>query len=172
MKTGMWWLAVPVLPLVTSLGFSPPQTAPPVPIGYVSAQRLSAESNQGREAVAKVQALRRERAAEVQQKRRALEATRAQLPLATGEARARLDLQEQEQRADLERSAGRARSAIQALERQTNADILAKVRIVAAEIARERGLKAVLNQESAIVWADPELDLTDAIVARMNATPK
>ena len=55
-------------------------------------------------------------------------------------------------------------------QRQVNAEVLADVKEVMAGIAKEQGVDIVVNLES-VVWADENLDVTDAIIAKMNAAP-
>ena len=36
---------------------------------------------------------------------------------------------------------------------------------------KDRQIQVVLNSEQSIIWAAPSLDLSDAVIARMNAAP-
>lgn len=171
MKTTLAWLAIPVLPAVTWLGMTPQQrpATPAVTVAYVSAQRISNETAEGRAGLARVQALQRERSDDVRLKQQALEGTRRQLPLAQADAKPRLQAQEQQQRSELERAVSRGQADIQALQRQVSADLLTRVKGVIGEVVKGRGIQVVLNLETAVVWGAPSLDLTDAVIARMNA---
>ena len=166
------WLAVPVLPLLAWVGLNQQRPAPAAgPLAYVSAQRISAETTEGKAGLARVQALQRERTADVRTKQQALETTRRQLTTAQADARTRLQTQEQQQRSELELAIARAQADIQSTQRQVSADLLAKVRTVVGEVVKGRDTQVVLNLETAVVWAAPRLDLTDAVIAHMNATP-
>jgi Skp family chaperone for outer membrane proteins len=170
MRAAALWAVIPILFAATWLGAAAQNpTAPSTRVGYVSSLRISSESTEGRSGVAKVQALQREKAAELRQKQQTLEATRARLPMSTAEARPGLEQQEQAQRADLERAAARAQLDVQMLQRQVNAEVLAKVKPIAAAIAKAQGIQVVLDMEGSIVWADSGLDLTDQVLARLNA---
>ena len=172
MNTASIWLGIPVIAVVTSLGAVPQRAAPPADkVAYVSAQRISAESAEGKAGVARVQALQKERGADVREKQQALETTRSQLALAQPDGRARLQALEQQQRTEFERAVARAQADIQGLQRQVSADVLTRVRGVVGEVVKGRDIQVVLNLETAVVWAAPSLDLTDAVIARMNASP-
>ena len=148
------------------------QDLPSSRIGYVSSQRISAESVDGRAGVARVQALQQQKSAEVRAKQQVLEATRLKLVQATeGAERLPLQLQEQQQRQDLERTITQGQSDIQSLQRQVNAEILAKVKEILDDVLKGRDIQLVLNVETAIVWAAPGLDLTPLVLERLNAKP-
>jgi Skp family chaperone for outer membrane proteins len=49
--------------------------------------------------------------------------------------------------------------------------VLVRVRSVVGEVVKGRHIQLVLNLENAVVWAAPSLDLTDAVIERMNASP-
>ena len=172
MKTALIWFAIPLVPALTSLGLAPQrQGVPAGTVAYISAQRITAETPEGKASVARMQALQRERGDDLRQKQQAIETTRSQLAMAQADGRARLQAQEQQQRSDLERAVARMQADLQALQRQTSADVLARVRGVVGEIVKGRDIQVVLNLETAVMWAAPSLDLTDAVIARMNAVP-
>lgn len=164
--------AIPLVLVVTWLVMAQQRQAPrSLAVAHVSAQRIGTDTTEGRAGVARVQAVQRERAEDVRRKQQALEATRSQMSQAQAGDRARLQAQEQQQRVELERSVAKAQVDIQAVQREVNADLLAKVKAVVAEIAPGLNIQLVLNSESAVVWAAPNLDLTDTVITRMNASP-
>jgi Skp family chaperone for outer membrane proteins len=138
-------------------------------VGYVSSQRISAETTDGKAGVAKVVGLRRQRAAEVKKLQALLNDTTSQLAIASAEAAPALRQQEQRQRADLQRLAVQSQADVQRMERQQSAELMTKVRAVLDGLAKERRLQVILNSESAVVWGEPSLDLTSVVVERMNA---
>jgi Skp family chaperone for outer membrane proteins len=173
MKTVFVWSAIPALTAaVTWVGVAPQRKASPTGVvAYLSVQRITNETREGKDGLARVQALQRERGDEVRQKQQALEVIRNQLSLAQPEARLRLMSQEQQQRLELERAVARGQADLQSLQRQMNAEMNARVRTVVAEIVKGQDIQVVLNLEAAVVWAAPSIDLTDAVIGRMNATP-
>lgn len=153
------------------LGLAAQAPSRPGGIGYVSTQRITDETTEGKASVARVQAFQRDAAAEVREKQRALEATRSQLPLAQAAARSQLEQQEQRQRVELERAVQKAQADVQALQREASGAVVANVRKAVEHVVRGRNIQVVLNYESSVVWAAPGVDLTNEVIARMNATP-
>jgi len=169
MRISHTWFAITLLPAAAWLGLAPQAPAPSIGVAYVSAQRIGTDTVEGRAGVARVNNLQRERSDDLRQKQQVLDATRSQLRLAQADAREKLQVQERQQRTELERAAARAQADIQAIQRQVNADLLAKVKATVAELAPARNIQVVLNSEAALVWAAPSLDLTDSVVAKMNS---
>ena len=140
-------------------------------VGYVSAQRLVSESNAGKAESARLQAAQQERAADLKARQAAWQATRQQMTQVASDpaALAKLAQQEQQQRAELEQAAQQANSELQAMQRQIQVDLSNTAKPIIAELAKARGFSVVLNSDAAIAWADPGLDLTYALIQRMNA---
>lgn len=172
MRAVLAFLALPVVP-VLAFSLLPQRESPAPSIAFVSAQRISAETVEGKAGVARVQALQRERTADLRTKQQALEETRRELARTTIDAaeRVKLQAQEQSQRTELERAAARAQLDLQALQRDINQELRGKVVGVLEEVAKEKRVQVVLNAETAVVWAAPELDLTAEVIARMSAAP-
>jgi Skp family chaperone for outer membrane proteins len=149
-----------------------PQSRPVPSVAYVSPQRILAESTEGKNQVAKFQALQQQKATDLRVKQQALEGTRQQLAQATDAAsRAQLQQNEQQQRTELERATGQAQAEMQALQRQAQNELNAKVKPVVEEVAKAQNIQLVLSSDVAVVWASPSLDLTAAVIGRMNAPP-
>ena len=84
------WLAMTVLPAL-AVGFAQSRPAQAIgPVAYVSSQRISSETADGKAGIARLQALQRERTTDARTKQQALEATRRQLAAAEGDERVRL----------------------------------------------------------------------------------
>ena len=164
------WLAITAIP---ALAFGVAQQSPARatgPVGYVSAQRISNETADGKAGVARLQASQRERQAEMRTKQQTLESTRQQITLAKDDvARVRLRAEEQQQRTELERLAAQSQSDLQTLQRQVSAEVATKVKAAVEEVIKGTGVQIVLNGESSVVWASPGLDLTSLVIERMNA---
>ncbi|MCC7009098.1 MAG: OmpH family outer membrane protein [Acidobacteria bacterium] len=161
-------LLLGLLPVVSTANAA--QAPAPLRIAVVSSQRISAESAPGKAAVAKVQALQQQRNADLRTRQQAIEALRQRIAQAPDAgALAPLLREEQQQRAEFERSAAQAQVDVQALQRQLNADLGRVVRTVLEELAKARGVDVVLNLETAVVWVGPSLDLTNAVIERLNA---
>ena len=141
----------------------------PSAAAYISSNRLFTESTQGRAEATRIQNLQRQRATELRAKAQTLEATRQQLAAATDPgARTQLQQQELQQRADLERSTQQAQLEMQNLQREVDADLRRRVRAALDEMMKTQSYQLVINSDAAVMWASPELDLTSAVIARMN----
>lgn len=170
MKTLPVWLAVTVLGAI-AVGLAQPRAVTaPGPVAYVSSQRISNETADGKAGVARLQTLQRERAADVRTRQQALETTRQQMTLAKDDAaRVRLRAEEQQQRTELERAAAQSQADFLSLQRQVSAEVATKVKAAVQEVVKGTEVHLVLNGESSVVWAAPGLDLTSAVIERMNA---
>ena len=152
-------------------------TVPPgATVAYVSGSRLSVESAPGKEGQARVRTLQQQRATELRTRQQTLEATRQKLALMTEDAE-RVPLQQQElvQRGDLERATAQAQADIQALQREINTELQAKVKAELDELLKGTSIQVVVQFETSIIWSVPGLDMTTAVIQRLNrraaATP-
>jgi Skp family chaperone for outer membrane proteins len=141
---------------------------PTLPVAYVSGQRIFAESGEGKALRAKLQAQQQQRANDLRTRQQTLEGLRKQLAQATDNA-ARVQLQQQElqQRTDLERATTQAQTEMQNLTRQVQTEFQGRVRGVLAEIVKGQNVQMVLNGDAAVVWSAPGLDLTSAVIERL-----
>jgi outer membrane protein len=164
------------LALALTLAFSASaQRASLVPAGsrvaYVSGQRLSSESNEGKAGTIRLQALQQEKAADVRARQQALEAVRQQLARADAGARAALEQDEQQRRAELERAVAQAQVDIQNVQREISADLMTKVRAILEEVVAGTDVEIVLQSDGPVIWAAPSLDLTPVVIERLSAQP-
>ena len=60
---------------------------------------------------------------------------------------------------------------LQNLQRQISNDLMAKVRPILEELVAGTDVQIVLQADGPILWAAPGLDLTQAVVERLNAAP-
>ena len=143
---------------------------PSLAVGYVSAQRVFAESADGKAQVARVQVLQQQRANELRARQQTLESLRKQMAQATENA-ARVQLQQQElqQRTDLDRATVQAQLELQNFQRQVQAEFQARLRGVLDELVKGQGLQLVLNADQAVLWSAPGMDLTNSAIERLNS---
>ena len=167
-------VTIPITSMATMFALAPAGQAPPAAkatVAYVSAQRILTESTEGKAKLARGQALQQQRAADLKTKQQTLEATRQQLAQATdNSARARLLQQEQQQRLELERATGQAQIDLQTLERQANNELLGRVKAVLDDVTKGQDVQLVLNADTAVMWAATSLDLTAAVIQKLNDT--
>ncbi len=169
------FVTMSIASLTTIFSLSGAQQAPRGPrtstIAYVSAQRIVAESNEGKAELARIQAMQQQKASELQAKQQTLEATRQRLAQSSdGSARLQLQQQEQQQRLELERATAQVQMDLQAFQRQMNADLQGRVRSIVSDLVRAQDLQLVLNGDAAVIWGATALDLTATVVQKLNET--
>jgi Skp family chaperone for outer membrane proteins len=156
---------------VTAMRQATPSSQPS--IAYVSSKRILAESADGRAEATKFQAMAKQAAADLNAKREALEATRQQLSKAPeGAGRTQLQQREREQRAEFERETAKAKEQLQLSQREALGDLHGLLKPVLDEVARERHIQLILNADTSVVWSAANLDLTSAVIDRLNARSK
>jgi Skp family chaperone for outer membrane proteins len=141
----------------------------PSAIAYVSNTRIFRESVHGRSESARIQQFQQQRTVDLRTKQQALEATRREIATTTDNAkRSTLEQQEIAQRTELETASAQMQIDLQNLQREINADMSARVKTILDEMMKTQSYQLVLNSDSSLVWLSPELDLTAAVIARMN----
>jgi Skp family chaperone for outer membrane proteins len=166
-------IALPILTLALLPVLSPGEPQKTPPIAYISLQQIASQATEAKAATARLDSLRLERAREIAAKERDLEATRLKIANAggvfQGSARSELQQQEQRERTEVQQLTQKAQADYQALQRELQTTMRKKVSVILDDIARQRGLQVVLNEENAVMWAQPGADLTAEVVARLNA---
>lgn len=141
----------------------------PSAVAYVSPGRIYAESVHGRGEMARLQTLQQQKTTEIRTKQQAMQATRQQMTAATdGPARAELLQKESQQRAELEQLAQQTQVEFQTMQREINNELQRRVRVVLDELMKTQNYQMVLNGDTGVMWSNPELDLTTAVIRRMN----
>jgi Skp family chaperone for outer membrane proteins len=150
------------------VGQAQPAKAPST-VALVSANRVLNETTHGRSEVGRLQALQQQRAADLKNKQQALEATRQELASASDpKAKSELQQKEIQQRTELERATQQAQTDLQNLQREINTDLQQRVKTVLNDLSKTQPYRLVINSDAGVLWGEPELDLTAAVVARMN----
>ena len=142
-------------------------------LAYFSPQRAFAVSPDGKLAEAKLAALQMERAKEAEarsQQLQKLQATLQQSAAVLTEAARRLREQEIAKfQVDLDRYIQDAQADFAGVQRDFETAFLAKLRPALDRVARERALLLVLNEDAGVIaWAEPSLDITGDVVARIS----
>ena len=158
-----------------------PATALPFPegakIAFVVLQRVVAESNDGKQASAKVQALQQKKVAELNERQKAAQALQEKLDKsgAVINEAARADLAKQVERAnvDLQRATQDAQAEVQELQQQLQEEFQRRIAPIIEAVGKERGLHYIFNgPDSGLVWADAALDITSDVVVKFDAATK
>jgi Skp family chaperone for outer membrane proteins len=173
MKIGLSLLVASVVAPVVATGIERRATPP---IAFVSVQRISAQSSEAKAAAAQMEKLRQDKARELAARQKALEATQLQRANTGGflqsSKRAQLKAQEDRERADLQHAQQQAQTDLQNLQRQLQTTLRQKVGEILRDIAKQRHLQVVLNEDTALVWAPAGADLTSEVVERLNTGGK
>jgi Skp family chaperone for outer membrane proteins len=166
------WLTLAV---AVALAFSSAvvaQTAQPAkigPVAWISAQRILNESTAGKAGLRELQEFQQKHAADIRALQQKLDETRQQLSSADAAGRGPLLTREQEERTAVERATSQAQVDFQALQRQVNSELMRKVKAILDDLLRDQDVQVVMSAETAVIWARPNLDLTDKVLARLNA---
>lgn len=165
-----------------------PQAAPPPPpaqlpfpegskIAFIVLQRVVAESNEGKQASARVQALQQKKVAELNEKQKAAQGLQEKLDKsgAVMSEAARADLTKQVERAnvDLQRATQDAQQEMQELQNQLQEEFQRRVAPVIEAVGKEKGLHFIFNgPDSGLVYGDASLDITAEVIKKFDATSK
>lgn len=175
----------PAKPAVPAPVAPAPQAAAPAPapalpfpegakIAFVVLQRVVAESADGKQASAKVQALQQKKVAELNEKQKAVQGLQEKLDKsgAVMSELARGDLAKQVERAqvDLQRATQDAQQEVQELQQQLQEEFQRRIAPIIEQVGKERGLHYIFNgPDSGLVWADASLDITADVVKKFDA---
>jgi Skp family chaperone for outer membrane proteins len=143
-------------------------------IAFISAARAGSESTASKADVAKYQALQTQKQNELRAKQQMLESTRSQLAQATDATkRTALQQEEQRERTELERATVQAQTDLQNAQRQLQLAFQGRLKTAVEDLVKGQNYQLILNADTTLIWAAPgaAIDLTGALVERMNAAP-
>jgi outer membrane protein len=140
----------------------------------VNLSYIARASKAGKAALARLEEAGKRREAEAAAK--AAEVQKQQAALQQGSVmsdRARADLQKAFQRSqiDFDRFRQDARTELQGMQSEIEAELRLKLIPIVDQISKEKGLHFVfgLEQSTLIVWANPALDISEEVVRRLDA---
>jgi outer membrane protein len=164
----------PAKPAVPAPAVPAPQAAAPAPapalpfpegakIAFVVLQRVVAESADGKQASAKVQALQQKKVAELNERQKAVQALQEKLDK-SGAVMSELA------RGDLTKQVERAQVDLQRATQDAQAEFQRRIAPIIEQVGKERGLHYICNgPDSGLVWADASLDITADVVKKFDA---
>lgn len=177
--------ARPAAPAVQTPAPAPAPAAAPVvlpfpegaKIAFVVLQRVVAESNDGKQASARVQGLQQKKVAELNERQKLAQSLQEKLDKsgAVMSEAARVDLTKQVERAnvDLQRATQDAQAEVQELQQQLQEEFQRRIAPIIEAVGKERGLHYIFNgPDSGLVWADAALDITTDVVKKFDAAMK
>lgn len=146
-------------------------------IAFVVLQRVVAESADGKQASAKVQALQQKKVAELNERQKGLQGLQEKLDksgaVMSESARGELAKQVERTQLDLQRATQDAQAEVQELQQQLQDEFQRRIAPIIEEVGKERGLHYIFNgPDSGLVWADAALDITTDVVKRFDASLK
>lgn len=141
-------------------------------LAYFSPVRAFSLSAEGKAAQTKLSALEAEKAKEIEARNNDLQGRRAAFERAFAafdEAGRRLREQElQRFEVDVQRYIQDAQAELAGAQRQVENAFLAKLRPAIADVAKQKNLLVVFNEDAGLIaWADPQLDITADVVRRV-----
>lgn len=177
-----------------SAGQTAPSTGPS--FAYVDIQRVAAESTEGQTANTKVDELSQQKLAEIEARNTEGQGEVAALSQELQESQQKLQqgqnvmspeaaatLQRQITRlqrdidrttadvqADIQRMSQDAEIEVQELQQQLQSEFEQRLVPAIDQLATQRGLSFLFSAQQGLVWADPSLDLTQALIDLVNGT--
>ena len=174
--TGLAQTRFTALPLAVEarpLQAQPPTFPEGARLAYVDIERVAALSAEGKAAAAKLNEIRTKKSADVSARSKQVEALQSKLAqtetLLSDAARARLQREFQRAQIDFRRFSEDAQAEIQYAQEDLLQAFNAQLFPVIREIATEKNLWAVFSSETALIWYNPVLDLTEEVAKRLDA---
>lgn len=141
----------------------------PSAVAFVNVNRLMNETTHGRGEAGRLQTLQQQRSTDLRNRQAGLETLRQQIAATTDSAeRQPLAQKEAQQRTEFERAVQQATLDMQNLQREINTDMQRRTRAILDELMKTQPYQLVLNADTSLLWSNPELDLTSAVIGRMN----
>lgn len=156
---------------------SPAVAAPPAAplrMAFVDLQRIAAESNEGKAASAKVQALTQKKSAELGEKTKSLQANQQKLQqggaVLNEAARAQAQKEVDRLTVEIDRFQQDANAEVQELQQQLQADFQEKLRPVLDGVVKELTIGLLFSYgDAGAIFIDPSLDITADVIKRFDA---
>jgi len=152
---------------------SSPGVSPQVKIAVINIDRVAADSNAGRVLFQKLKEENDKLAAERAQREQEIREMQSKLTseVLSADAQGRLQREIERKRTDAQRWLEDAQREFQERQQEEEAAFQAKLGPIVEAVAREQGIGLILRDTPGITFVlDPRLDLTPAVIQRLNAT--
>lgn len=157
-----------------------PAPEPPRPfpegakVAFVVLQRIANESNEGKVATARIQALQQKKAAELNEKNKQLQTAQQKIEkevsVLSGSAAAELQKQVERLQVEIQRLTQDAQQEVQELQQELMQEFQDRLEPVLQEVGREKGLHFIFNgPDAGLVWADTALDISGDVIQKLDA---
>ena len=168
-------LCAPALAQQPPAAAAVPLQQAPLRMAFIDLQRIAAESNEGKAASAKVQALTQTKTAELQEKTKALQSNQQKLQqgAAVLNDTARTQAQKEIDRltVEIDRFQEDANADIQELQQELQGEFEKKLRPVVDGMVKEMAIGLLFSAADAgAIYVDPSLDITGEVIKRFDAT--
>jgi outer membrane protein len=158
----------------------PSVTAPPAPapaalrMAFLDLQRIAAESNEGKAANGRVQALTQKKGAELQEKTKALQSNQQKLAqggtVLNEAARAQAQKEIDRLTIEIDRFQQDANAEVQELQQQLQNEFQEKLRPIVDGLVRELTIGLLFSVgDAGAIYVDPSLDITVEVIKRFDA---
>ncbi len=146
-----------------------------ITLAYVSLDRITQVSAEGKIATARIQALAQQKNNEIGERQKQLQASQQKLQAGGTvlSAAAQLQLEREIERLglDIQRMQEDAQVDVTELQAELQAQFEEKLMPIINEVVKERGIDFLFSRvEAGIVFANPALDLSDEIIRRFDAS--
>jgi Skp family chaperone for outer membrane proteins len=149
------------------------QARPAFPIAYISVQRILTEAEEAKAAAKQLENLRAAKTQELNAKKRALDETKLQLANAGGvfssARRQQLTDLAKRQESELQLATQQAQTEFQDLQKTVQDRLREELSTIVTDLARQRGVQYVLNQDVSIVLAPAGANWTPEVLQRLNS---
>lgn len=141
---------------------------------FINIQRVAAESNEGKAATAKVQALNQQKVNQLSELNKKVQADQqklqSQLSVMSDQARVQLEREIERQNRDIQRFTQDAQEEVAQLQSELQEVFQSRLLPVIQTVVQEKGIHLLFSQgDAGLVWADASLDLTEDIIKRFDA---
>jgi outer membrane protein len=156
---------------------APPAVVPPqapLRMAFLDLQRIAAESNEGKAASSKVQALTQKKSAELQDKTKALQANQQKIQqggaVLNDTARAQTQKEIDRLTVEIDRFQEDANAEVQELQQSLQADFQEKLRPIVDGVVKELAIGLLFSAgDAGAIYVDPSLDITAEIIKRFDS---
>ncbi len=155
-----------------------PSSTPTLTIAGFSFQRAITDSEQGRTAFARVNAVRDQKSREVEERNKALagrvEAFQRSLATLSDTSRTQQARDLDKFRLDTERFIQDAQAEFLGVQREAETAFLATLEPILGQIVKERGVQLLINldDQERVLWSNPAIDITNDVVALLASQRK
>jgi Skp family chaperone for outer membrane proteins len=143
-------------------------------VAFIDFRRVATTSIAGRLALRMLQELQNKKVSDIDVQNKQFQAlmTRRDSGVLSGPALAQLSKDMDKLQREIQFAQQNAQAELQQMETELQADLHTRMTPVVADIAKEKGVYAVLTAESGVFYLHPGLDISAEVVRRLDAQPK